>query len=95
MGDFTQHWVKTIEAQRHDYKHAALRLSLGVGHADLPAEITLFLDDDELTTALVGAINETVASHKARKSAQPPDDTASDDGQPTEVQEWHDFDAAC
>lgn len=62
------HQVKHIHASRHDYAEAPLTLNINVDGNYLPSSITLYLDDDALTTALVKAINDTVAEHAERKA---------------------------
>lgn len=54
-------YVKSIEADRHDYKDAPLRLNLwGSGASDTQfdrAEIIIFIDNDDLADRLIAAIN--------------------------------------
>lgn len=70
MSSFIQHWVKTVHARSFDYPNAALQISLPTSFSEMPTEITLFLNNDALTKALVKAINDTVAAHKPAASAE-------------------------
>lgn len=72
MSSFTQHWVKTVHAHSFDYPKAALQISLPTKYSEMPTEITLYLDNDALTKALVKAINDTVAAHQPGASARAP-----------------------
>lgn len=78
MSDFSQHWVKTVHAFSFDYKNAPLKISLPTTFSEMPTEITLYLDNDPLTKALVKAINETVAAHRKTETAPDQDVIAAE-----------------
>lgn len=71
MAVFTQHWITKISARRHDYANAPLTLDLRAQYCELPIEVTLYLENDDLTKALVRAINLAVAEHAERTVKQP------------------------
>lgn len=64
------HQIKTICAYRHDYKDAPLKLEFYKTDTPFPTDVTMYLDDDALTAALVKAINETIAAHKPAAPAE-------------------------
>lgn len=65
------HQIKSISAYRFDYKDAPLKLEFYKTDTPFPTDVTLYLDNDALTVALVKAINETFAAH--RKSNPDPE----------------------
>ncbi len=64
MNSFTQHGVISIRARHFDYENAPLIIELKNRYSDFSNEVVAYLDNDELTAAIVKAINEAVAAHQ-------------------------------
>lgn len=71
MAVFTQHLVTKISARRYDYHNAPLEIDLRALDCELPIKVTFYLDNDDLTKALVRAINQAVSEHTKRDVKQP------------------------